>query len=97
MRRKLEMPNNMSSMTSEDMEEWIARVVAPVVSAPVNGELLDVEERVQAYERLHERSSADMLSAVRSGDLVETSIVCDWIFAFERRERLRAFKASQSA
>lgn len=55
------------------------------VYEPINGELVEVARKIDAYERRFGFSSAEMRAKLDAGELAETSEVCDWLMLLDLR------------
>lgn len=82
------------SLPLEEQERFFAELDA-ATSAPVNGELVEAQQALSAFERRNQMSSKDMIARLREGDLPETDEVSRWLFAHGVVEHLRHAEADQ--
>ena len=93
MKRAIKM-SEFARLSRPEQDEELTKMVS-ASRLPPNGELVEVDAEIAAFERQHHLDSEQMRAQVRTGAMVETWDVCRWLMALQRRERL-AQRASRT-
>ena len=75
---------------SEEQRRRTLTAFAANRHAPLNGQVVAMEQRIAAFEAEYELPSDTMLQQVRAGRLVETEPLNRWMMLLDARDRLHA-------
>lgn len=66
-------------------DQWLqrSRQLADALKQPMNGQLMDIEQRIRSFESRYEMTSQEMRGKFRSGDLKETMEICSWLMLLD--------------
>lgn len=67
-----------STMTPEQRREAVSAMAAVAKGAP-NGQMGPINARVAEFEARYEMTTADMITALRSGKLQDTADIAEWL------------------
>jgi hypothetical protein len=79
--------SELSSLAPEEKQQRLAQFLA-ARRQPLNGEPAFLDERIAAFEKRYEMSSAVMREKLSTGELPETVDVGTWIMLLDAREKL---------
>ena len=76
-------------------EQRTARVAELVraARAPLNGEIREIDKRIQIYEERYEMKSGMVKAELDAGRLRETLEICQWLMLVHRKELMLAHEA----
>ncbi|HCF56954.1 MAG TPA: hypothetical protein DFS52_03030 [Myxococcales bacterium] len=74
-------------MTPEEQKSTLRDLVGATNSAP-NGELVELDNEIKAYEARRRMSSKEMLRKLEAGEIHETNEICSWLIALKVRDHL---------
>ena len=74
-------------MPRPHQEEAVREIVA-AARRPLNGEMVEVQQEIAAFEAAKGMSSEQMLAAIDAKAMEETWDVCRWMMALNRRDRI---------
>lgn len=75
-------------INSHELASDLARQMETIKQRRIH--LVEVEARIQAFERRYGVASSDLHAAIESGELQETAEVCEWIIDYELLQRAAA-------
>jgi len=77
----------LAGLSSEEKSRALADF-ASTRTAPINGEVEFLDEKIRGFEQRYEMPSLKMRSAFQGGTLRETADICTWLMLLEARDGL---------
>ncbi len=83
--------STLSSMSSQEREDQINAFMEQVINPQpeqVEEQKKEIEEKIRAYERRYEISSAKLKSGLADGTIKGTADICSWLMLLKKRTLL---------
>lgn len=81
--------SDLRRLSSEDCEAQVRNFVASR-SEPLNGEVIEINNRIALFESRYEMPSDTMRQQLHDNQIRETEEICTWLMLLHVRERLPA-------
>lgn len=85
----------LGTMEPDKRTRVLTSLVRATREAP-NGEVRQLEERIERFEREFDMSSHAMRHSLAQGEIRETTEVCEWLMLLDLRDRIASLSACSS-